>query len=1532
MKRFLSLLSFLCLFIAWSYAAELNIYASGLRVNSVNAETNEVTIDYFLNAPATALEFQLLNASTGAIVKTVAITGSGNLAKGSHSGVSLDLSDAVGGTYKWALKATAETREGSSPVKIGTYGVGQTNGRAVALDKNPESPYYGNIYTINGNAIGLYGWDAGMNTLFSGSAVATNGWNSGNSSPCRASVGEDGLVYICDWSDSNPNIRIFNPATPSADAVTVFGGTASGSAGIMVNESSKTIHGSMPYVMPFGSGEDTYIITADEDFKQSSRLALYRYNIGTASSPYTAEPTVALAIGNITSGKIANGNITFAPSKAGGWWVSQHRYSDATANPCLVHISSSNTMDFSTNAQLANSTVGYNNQASFDINNEQNLIVTTTSNSVFSLLVWEVTWTNHVPSLSLKYNISTGFNATCLKPAIDDAGNIYAVAAGKPLTVWSLPKEENTCITPAASSRTITLSTLISVTHVTGVTLDVTSKTMVVGETFTLTPTIAPADATDKTYSWSTSDGSVATISDGLVTAVGVGTADITVTTTDGSFTATCAVTVEAPDPLSGTYKIGGAEADFATLYSAVDYLNHWGISGNTTFLICDDLTETHNIGFVNSSAYTITIKPDADVDRTISFTQVADNTGPSGALVIGSNAADIGWAATATRNIVIDGLASAGATHKMTIKTPSTFGATAGPIVIYGSVTNTIIRNCRIINELSPTAMCITLRNNQPTGSASTSDDYPDGVIIENNYIATPNANNGQGIYINGSKATTTGPSNTVIRNNEINASSRGVFLYGLNSITIDNNTFRMNSASGYDCAAIYGLTSAGNINIRNNKILSLTSNNTSETTAHGLNGIIAGSGGNWLIENNLITGFDATSDGRKGHLIGIKTGGTPSSIKILHNTFYMPAFSHTMTSTLLSAKPVTLLYIAGGTPIVKNNIFISQETSCVNSLIRGALNANCTSNVFYSAGGNGVIVDGANACANWDELCSKYSAQALTSTCQLVEFTENYKPTSAYVDNANLAVTPLAEVTTDIEGTTRNATKTYAGCYEASNIALVYSGVSSLTLPATASIERGNTLELTPTVSPAIAINRTQFWNSDNTAVATVDNSGVVTAVAVGTAHITVTVDGVTSDACTVTVYRTDFDVTWVPNGATTTSVAPASNNDLWTQFMTDYNTYYGLSRGIQTIDHVRWFLNNVNCIDFITNPESPWCWLGKIILPAAEAAGRTLDTEVKCSFDIQAFFNQLPAESGEYGYGDYTIAGQIENWLPLWKEANNYLPPTMSATDEMPVIRKGNDLLAGWYDNSSFTGAPVTSVTADMTLYAKWIAPIELDEASADNIAKIEANDGELANVILRRTFEATGYWYTLVLPFDVSAEQMEETFGAGYEVTVLESSYRKSETAIYLKFVPQTYIKAGEPCLFKPGRDIDEAIFRSVTIDNTTPEVNTTIVNMVGLYAPTDVTLSDNNYYLGSTNYLHEYVAIYQNTKGFRAYFHFNEAMAAGCSARVVFREDTATELEDLPEVNTPSVQKVIRDGQLIIIREGKEYTTQGQLIQ
>ena len=81
---------------------------------------------------------------------------------------------------------------------------------------------------------------------------------------------------------------------------------------------------------------------------------------------------------------------------------------------------------------------------------------------------------------------------------------------------------------------------------VTGVTLNKSSMSLTVGNTETLTPTVNPSNATNKTVAWSTSNAAVATVNStsGLVTAVTAGTATITVTTADGNKTATCSVTV----------------------------------------------------------------------------------------------------------------------------------------------------------------------------------------------------------------------------------------------------------------------------------------------------------------------------------------------------------------------------------------------------------------------------------------------------------------------------------------------------------------------------------------------------------------------------------------------------------------------------------------------------------------------------------------------------------------------------------------------------------------------------------------------------------------------------------------------------------------------------------------------------------------------------------------------------------------------------------------------------------------------------
>ena len=87
---------------------------------------------------------------------------------------------------------------------------------------------------------------------------------------------------------------------------------------------------------------------------------------------------------------------------------------------------------------------------------------------------------------------------------------------------------------------------------VTGVTLDKETASVNVGETVTLTATVAPENAADKTVSWTSTDENVATVADGVVSGVAAGTATITATTKDGGFTAACVVTVSKPIEITG--------------------------------------------------------------------------------------------------------------------------------------------------------------------------------------------------------------------------------------------------------------------------------------------------------------------------------------------------------------------------------------------------------------------------------------------------------------------------------------------------------------------------------------------------------------------------------------------------------------------------------------------------------------------------------------------------------------------------------------------------------------------------------------------------------------------------------------------------------------------------------------------------------------------------------------------------------------------------------------------------------------------
>lgn len=133
---------------------------------------------------------------------------------------------------------------------------------------------------------------------------------------------------------------------------------------------------------------------------------------------------------------------------------------------------------------------------------------------------------------------------------VDANGKVTAVAEGTAnITVTATNGTVDTSDDETATCVVTVNAAAPSVVNVTEVEINKTSTTLTVGGTETLTATVRPDNATDKTVTWSSDNTSVATVgANGKVTAVAAGTATITVTTTDGSKTATCSVTVNAAD------------------------------------------------------------------------------------------------------------------------------------------------------------------------------------------------------------------------------------------------------------------------------------------------------------------------------------------------------------------------------------------------------------------------------------------------------------------------------------------------------------------------------------------------------------------------------------------------------------------------------------------------------------------------------------------------------------------------------------------------------------------------------------------------------------------------------------------------------------------------------------------------------------------------------------------------------------------------------------------------------------------------
>ncbi|MBR7068225.1 MAG: DUF4465 domain-containing protein, partial [Bacteroidales bacterium] len=154
------------------------------------------------------------------------------------------------------------------------------------------------------------------------------------------------------------------------------------------------------------------------------------------------------------------------------------------------------------------------------------------------------------------------------------------------------------------------LSTIV-VPSVESIALNSTAVTLEVTETHLLQATVLPAEA-NQSVSWSSNNEAVATVVDGEITAVAMGTAIITATTDDGGHTAHCVVNVNnntLPDAIASFEDLTLAKADtFWTGASNPDGLFTSFVSGTYRFVNTSGWGGTYWAGF----AYTNTTATDA--------------------------------------------------------------------------------------------------------------------------------------------------------------------------------------------------------------------------------------------------------------------------------------------------------------------------------------------------------------------------------------------------------------------------------------------------------------------------------------------------------------------------------------------------------------------------------------------------------------------------------------------------------------------------------------------------------------------------------------------------------------------------------------------------------------------------------------------------------------------------------------------------------------------------------------------------------
>ena len=230
--------------------------------------------------------------------------------------------------------------------------------------------------------------------------------------------------------------------------------------------------------------------------------------------------------------------------------------------------------------------------------------------------------------------------------------------------------------------------------------------------------------------------------------------------------------------------------------------------------------------------------------------------------------------------------------------------------------------------------------------------------------------------------------------------------------------------------------------------------------------------------------------------------------------------------------------------------------------------------------------------------------------------------------------------------------------------------------------------------------------------------------------------------------------YTITWVLNGGKVLGGKVPSNEELWTAFMDGFNAYYTgysnesgtfktrTSRPITEVLEFTWTNIGALGLDFMTDPKSPWKWLGDYILSVAAAQGIALTTDSEWRQQFYAFFNctnvSKKADGTVVGSTiDFSQAGKPEAWGDAYRMAYGLtgdLPTKVTETFVLPIPVKDGYVFVGWFDNPEGTGTAITSIPAGWygTLYAIWktngTTDVDHLPTQTNNVQKI-MQDGQI-----------------------------------------------------------------------------------------------------------------------------------------------------------------------------------------------------------